>query len=117
PPAGHREARRPRARCGADRTDRATSGSDLQRHVTRPERIDVAGRYLCLFGPQPCADVELNAIEYDNVREVSGCSSRVGAGTLREVLLAIFRIIRTLRKCAGPGAAASAVDHQVRPAR
>src|SRR5207302_8944500 len=96
PPAGHPEARRPRARCGADRTDRATSGSDLQRHVTRPERIDVAGRYLCLFGPQPCADVALNAIEYDNVWGVFRCSSRVVSATLLAVLLAISRIIRTL---------------------
>src|ERR1035438_5772130 len=98
PATSKRAARQPGARCRTDRADSAASGSDLQQHVARFGWIDVARRHLNILGPQPRTDVELDANEYNNVREISGSPSRVGARTLREVLLALVRSVCALRK-------------------
>src|ERR1017187_8007040 len=114
PATSKRAPGQPGARCRTNRANGTASGSDLQRHVARFGWIDVARRHLNILGPQPCTDVELDASEYNNVREISGSPSRLGARTLRKILLALVRTVCALRKCARPGPAAHSGNHKLR---
>jgi len=71
------------------------SGGDLQWHVARHGRIDVAGRWFHILAAKPRADVKLmssNNNEYDNLRKVLDGSRRGRANSPKKYYSRLFAL-------------------------